>query len=257
MASPSPGSRATFAAPPIKVTRGMTPQSPHQGMPRLLNQPCTTVMRPMGTVVRPGISTAFPQSPSPFSPQAPQSPHDFPQSPASSQSQEHFPRFESNEAFSQGSQTPRSQILNTPTYSTSPRNDVFTQPPGTPRPVFNSNNTRPTTHVYAPSRTPEPYSSQPPTPSPVPSYPSPRPEARTEAQTAETFNQQPEVNRQLRDLLQRQQFNKKIEPHSASWPQGEFDFGISVYLNSDCKSERSGVHREKLGYFRLLVIARS
>lgn len=222
IASPSPGSRATFAAPSIKVTRGMAPQSPHQGMPRLPNQPCTTGMRPMGNVVRPGIPTVFPQPPSPFSPQAPQSPHDFPQSPASSQSQEHFQRFENNEAFSQGSQTPRSQIVNTPTYATSPRNDVFTQPPGTPRPVFNANNNRSTTHVYAPSRTPDPYISQPATPSPVSNYPSPRSETRSEPQPTEAFSQQPEVNRQLRDLLQRQQFSKKIETHGASWPQGYF-----------------------------------
>ncbi|XP_043479344.1 histone-lysine N-methyltransferase 2C-like isoform X5 [Leptopilina heterotoma] len=219
IASPSPGSRATFAAPPIKVTRGMAPQIPLQGMPRLPNQTCTTGMRPMGNVVRPGIPTAFPQPPSPFSPQAPQSPHDFPQSPASSQSQEHFQRFESNEAFSQGSQTPRSQIVSTPTYATSPRNDVFNQPPGTPRPVFNANNNRSTTHVYAPSRTPDPYISQPATPSPVSNYPSPRSETRSEPQPTEAFSQQPEVNRQLRDLLQRQQFSKKIETHGASWPQ--------------------------------------
>lgn len=204
----------------------MAPQIPLQGMPRLPNQTCTTGMRPMGNVVRPGIPTAFPQPPSPFSPQAPQSPHDFPQSPASSQSQEHFQRFESSEAFSQGSQTPRSQIVSTPTYATSPRNDVFSQPPGTPRPVFNANNSRSTTHVYAPSRTPDPYISQPATPSPVSNYPSPRSETRSEPQPTEAFSQQPEVNRQLRDLLQRQQFSKKIETHGATWPQGYFLYGL-------------------------------
>jgi hypothetical protein len=35
-----------------------------------------------------------------------------------------------------------------------------------------------------------------------------------------TFGQQPEVNRQLRDLLQRQQFSKKIEGVAANWSQG-------------------------------------
>lgn len=163
----------------------------------------------------------FTQPPSPFSPQAPQSPHDFPQSPASSQSQDHFQRFDTNEAYSQASQTPRSQISGTPSYSTSPRNEVFSQPPGTPRPMFNPPTPRPTTHVYAPSRTPDPYSNQPPTPSPVPNYPSPRSESRQEPQQQEVFNQQPEVNRQLRDLLQRQQFNKKIESVNASWNPGK------------------------------------
>lgn len=220
LASPSPGSRNTFATPPVKVTRGLVPQSPHQGIPRLPNQPCATMTRPVGTVVRPGMPNNFTQPPSPFSPQAPQSPHDFPQSPASTQSQDHFPRFDNTEAYSQGSQTPRSQIPGTPSYSTSPRSDVFSQPPGTPRPMFNAPTTRPSTHVYAPSRTPDPYSSQPPTPSPASNYSSPRPESRQDSQQPEVFNQQPEVNRQLRDLLQRQQFNKKIEPVNPTWNQG-------------------------------------
>lgn len=220
LASQSPGSRNTFATPPVKVTRGLAPQSPHQVMPRLPNQPCTTMTRPVGTVVRPGMPNNFTQPPSPFSPQAPQSPHDFPQSPASSQSQDHFQRFDNTEAYSQGSQTSRSQIGGTPNYSTSPRSDVFSQPPGTPRPMFNAPTTRPSTHVYAPSRTPDPYSSQPPTPSPASNYSSPRTEPRQDSQQPEVFSQQPEVNRQLRDLLQRQQFSKKIEPVSTTWNQG-------------------------------------
>lgn len=192
-------------------------------MPRLANQPCATVARPMGTVVRPGLPGNFTQPPSPFSPQAPQSPHDFPQSPASSQAQpDHFQRFENVESFSQGSKTPRSQMPGTPSYSTSPRNDVFSQPPNTPRPLFNAPSPRSSTHVYAPSRTPDPYNGQPPTPSPVPSYSSPRPEPRPDPQSTEVFNQQPEVNRQLRDLLQRQQFNKKMEPLGATWSPGGF-----------------------------------
>jgi len=204
LASPSPGSRSTFATPSLKAPRGLTPQSPHhQSMVRL---PAQTPCR--------GVRPGFPQPPSPFSPQAPQSPHDFPQSPASSQtSQEsHFQRFEGNVS------TPASP------YS-SP------QAPGTPRaPIFNP----PRPPVYAPpppppatSRTPDPYSQPPATPtasaSTASGYPSPRSsETRTPQEQEVTFGQQPEVNRQLRDLLQRQQFNKKIEGVSTNWSQGIF-----------------------------------
>lgn len=200
LASPS---RTTFATPSLKVPRSLTPQSPHhQTMVRLPAQaPCR------------GIRPGFPQPPSPFSPQAPQSPHDFPQSPASSQpSQEsHFQRFEGNVS------TPASP------YS-SP------QTPGTPRtPVFNP----PRPPVYAPppppppatSRTPDPYSQPPVTPTSAPAapgYPSPRGSEtpRTPQEQEVAFGQQPEVNRQLRDLLQRQQFNKKIEGVGTNWVQG-------------------------------------
>lgn len=211
----------------MKVTRGVAPQSPLQGMPRLPNQQqCGIAQRPVGAAVRPGIPNTFAQPPSPFSPQAPQSPHDFPQSPASSQSQQdHFQRFDTgnNEAYPPaGSQTPRSMLSGTATYSTSPRNDVFSQPPGTPRPVFNPPTPRSSTHVYAPSRTPDPYSNQPSTPSPAPSYTSPRPESRQDPPpSAEIFNQQPEVNLQLRDLLQRQQLTKKMDPLTPTWTQGK------------------------------------
>ncbi|KAG8041194.1 hypothetical protein G9C98_002182, partial [Cotesia typhae] len=222
MASPSPGSRATFATPPMKVIRGNAPQSPHQVMPRLPNQQCVPSARPVSVAVRPGLATNFPQPPSPFSPQAPQSPHDYPQSPASSHvavsagGPEHFQRFENPaEAFtSAGNQTPRPLMPGTPTYATSPRNDVFSQSPGTPRALFNPPTPRSSTHVYAPSRTPDPYSNQPPTPSPAPSYSSPRPELRQQEvvlPTSEVFNQQSEVNQQLRDLLQRSQFRKKTD----------------------------------------------
>lgn len=233
MASASPGSRAMFAAPTMKVTRGVAPpQSPHQTMTRMVNQPCPPVTRPMGNVVRAGIPANFAQPPSPFSPQAPQSPHDFPQSPAAtSQPQDHFQRFSDNgEAFSQGSQTPRPQIANAPIYTSSARNEGYQQAPGTPRPIFNPPTPRTSAHVYAPSRTPDPYSSQPATPSPVASYPSPRPESRQEAPPAEVFNQGPEVNRQLRDLLQRQQFNKKMEPIGKPWNQGWEDRGFFLAL---------------------------
>lgn len=227
IAAPSPGSRATFAAPAMKVVpRGVAPPTGLQNVPRLpTNQP-GAVPRPMivNQVNRPG----FAQPPSPFSPQAPQSPHDFPQSPAASQPSEHFQRFENSEAFAQGGQAPRTPAP----YTTSPRSDVYSQPPGTPRPMFNAPTPRPTTHVYAPPRTPDPYSSQPATPSPVQSFPSPRPDG----QPGEIFNQQPEVNRQLRDLLQRQQFSKKIEPIAGAWNQGTL-FG---FLNFDGLTFKTG-----------------
>lgn len=198
LTSPSQASRSTFATPSLKAPRSLTPQSPHhQSMVRL------PVQAPPCRGVRPG----FPQPPSPFSPQAPQSPHDFPQSPASSQ-ESHFQRFEGNVS------TPASP------YS-SP------QTPGTPRaPIFNP----PRPPVYAPpppatSRTPDPYSQSPATPtasaSTASGYPSPRSsETRTPQDQEVTFGQQPEVNRQLRDLLQRQQFSKKIEGVGTNWSQG-------------------------------------
>lgn len=201
LASPSPGSRTTFATPPLKAPRGLAPQSPHhQTIVRLPAQaPCRAV--------RPG----FPQPPSPFSPQAPQSPHDFPQSPASTQaSQEsHFQRFEGNVSTPaspysspQASGTPRTPVFNPP------RPPVYAPPPLPPP---------------ATSRTPDPYSQPPATPTSAPAapgYPSPRSSEtpRTPQEQEVTFAQQPEVNKQLRDLLQRQQFTKKIE--GTNWIQG-------------------------------------
>lgn len=245
LASPSPGSRTTFAAPPLKINRsGLTPQNPHQGMVRLPNQSCP-IARATPGVVRSG----FPQPPSPFSPQAPQSPHDFPQSPVSSQTpeqqqqqqqqqQQNFQqRFEGGgEGFS-----PRGPAPSSSPYSTSsPQHAAVPQPSGatTPRAVFNppAPSARPTP-VYAPppsltppsSRTPDPYgvvaARQPPPATPVSVasavYPPRGPEASRGAggQEQEAFGQQPEVNHQLRDLLQRQQFSKKIEAVGSSWTQ--------------------------------------
>lgn len=205
LASPS---RSTFATPSLKsVPRSLTPQSPHhQTMVRLPAQAPCRAIRP-----------SFPQSPSPFSPQAPQSPHDFPQSPASSQpSQEsHFPRFESNVSTPaspysspQALGTPRTPVFN------SPRPPVYAPPPPPPPPSPSP----------ATSRTPDPYSQPPVTPTSVPAtpgYPSPRGSetSRTPQEQEVAFAQQPEVNRQLRDLLQRQQF-KKIEGVGVNWVQG-------------------------------------
>lgn len=240
LASPSLGQRGngTFATPPIKVQRGVAPQSPLQGMPRVpAQQQCAP--RPVGVVaggIRPVMQQTFAQPPSPFSPQAPQSPHDFPQSPASAQ--DHFQqRFnDGSEQFAPGNQTPRGQMAATPTppYSTSPRNEVFPPPGGTPRPIFNS--PVPTrTHVYAPSRAPDPYSSQMPPSSPAPpptvaNYPSPRQDAQprpAEQSGGEAFPQQPaDVNRQLRDLLQQHHMNKKPEGMNTPWNQG---FSLFVF----------------------------
>lgn len=219
--------RPQFATPAAKVVRGMAPGSPHQVAQRL---PLQNVMtRPVcnNTIQRPGLQNNFVQPPSPFSPQAPQSPHDFPQSPAPTQQTDNFQRFENAEGFNQSPQVSRSNQMpgSTPTYSTSPRNDIYAQPPGTPRPqtMFNAPAPRTTQHVYAPSRAADPYATQPGTPSPVQNYMSPRPEElRTENQGNEVFNQQPEVNRQLRDLLQRQQFVKQdqVKPAGQIWNHG-------------------------------------
>ena len=233
--TPSPNSqRNQFAAPAAKVNRGViAPQSPlHQGIsPRLPGQPCAAAVRPMGpnNIVRPaGIPNNFPQPPvsSPFSPQAPQSPHDFPQSPASSassnQSQQQaigqFQTFESKPDFQR----------NQSSYSVaSPRNDVYAQPPGTPRPVFNPPPPRTSPHVYAPTVLSTPrnpndlFGIQSNANNAVQNYNiPPRPESRVDTQQNEVFNQQPEVNRQLRDLLQRQNFNKDVKSVNQMWSQG-------------------------------------
>ncbi|CAG2053011.1 unnamed protein product [Timema podura] len=112
--------------------------------------------------------------------------------------------------------------------------DPYSQPPGTPRPQFSAPSPRPTPQlVYSVSRSQDIYAAQVATPrSDIYSQPStPRPQLSIQQRTQESFGQQPstprprmegevfgqqsvqpghEVNRQLRDLLQRQQI-KKLE----------------------------------------------
>lgn len=239
-----------FVAPASKINRGMVSpgmvspgiqnrlvnQQPSQNLPPAVNQQQPSqvpgqISQVGRSMIRPGMPGNFVQQqqpPSPFSPQAPQSPHDFPQSPVSQvqqqqpQTPEHFQRFENAETFNQ-SQQPRPAPSG---YSTSPRNDVFPQHPATPRPVFSTPAVR--THVYVPTRGNEIYANPqqqqsvtPPSPTPPnqnQSYMSPRPEQRSDSQVNnELFVQQPEVNKQLRDLLQRQQ---QMKPINQSWNQG-------------------------------------
>ena len=143
----------------------------------------------------------------------------------------------------------------------------FAQAPAAPRPQFSAPVTRPTPQVvYAATRIQQqgqqdPYASQPPTPRPAPSDPfvqqigtprpqdpyatqpqtpraqqldpysqqptTPRPRPEGEVYTQQQSQQGPEVTRQLRDLLQRQHFTKKLDQDSVVqgqprlWTQGK------------------------------------
>ncbi|PSN55751.1 hypothetical protein C0J52_04799, partial [Blattella germanica] len=132
-----------------------------------------------------------------------------------------------------------------------PAADPYAQAPSTPRPQFNAPQTRPVQQVVYARAQPQsqqaqqdPYAAQPPTPRPVQSDPfvqiatsrpqdpyatqpptprpqsvdpyaqqpaTPRPRVEGEVFSQQQPQQGPEVTRQLRDLLQRQQFTKKLE----------------------------------------------
>ena len=203
------------------------------------------------------------QPPSPFSPQAPQSPHDYPQSPAQQQQQQQ----QQTDHYRNSYDTSQSGPTTPTSYSNSPRaTEVFQPGPGnTPRPVFNVPATR--AHVYAPTRTLETAayalshqqqhsqqqqqhqnqqiqpqqqpSSVASTSSPVGNYMSPRSDQRSDLQSSDLFSgQQPEVNLQLRDLLQRQQqFGKELKPINQSWGQGTlFFYYLFFNMNLICIS---------------------
>lgn len=224
VASPSPNSRNTaFIAPPTKGRINGPSQSPTSfHMHNLPSRP-VSVQIPRGKQLQPLNS--------PFSPQAhtPLSPLDqgFPSSPAN-QNIETFSRPSSensqpdiyiqhspqNRAF--GHQSPIQASNRSPAYAPQaqgnqthsmgqPSNKMnvdgsYNQAPGTPRPQYGSNTNRPT--VYA--RQPEIFTSQ------ASPFTSPRndmftsPKQTSPSHSGQTPNQL-EGNRQLRDLLQRQQ----------------------------------------------------
>lgn len=206
VASPSPNSRNQFIAPVNKGRMMMNPQSPsssfqHPGRPVLAQLQRQQSQQRMNQ--------------SPFSPQAttPQSPHDvFPGSP----SNEGFARPASEDQFLHSPQTPKPVVqqqspvhaggsnmnFNMNQNQNQPQSPIirpldnmggYVQSPGTPRPSFNPGQTR--TTVYA---RPDMFSKPPFAMS------GGRPDHFVN-QIQSPQSPQDQSNRQLRDLLQRQQ----------------------------------------------------
>lgn len=240
----SPNSRNQFVGPVTKVRSGMTPQSPgsgnfqHPGMQRQLSQPSMGQRQMTPNQQRP-------MSQSPFSPQTPgtpQSPHDLFPNPPIQTGIDQFQRPESSQELFQSSQTQRvghespNQGLNrSPAYQmpqqSQPQGSGYAHAPGTPRPSFNTGTVRPT--VYA-----RPGELFIPGGNNTPPFTSPRPD---------TF-QQPspqEGNRQLRDLLQRQQAPTHNQP-SPNTPQSP---STQVFDNQN-NSQNAGPNQGQADNFR-------
>lgn len=234
-----------FSAPRLPFSAGsqpqspFSPQSPHEQFPQ---SPVSSVT-PTTPQSATSLTDPFQRTPSETS----SDPYTQPP---------HTPR---PEFVANGHQSQRSPVyVSTPC----PPSDPYAQSPATPRPQFSSAATRPTPQVvYTPARLQhpqqDPYTSQPPTPRPAqidpysqqlttsrpqdpygnqPHTPRPQqvdpyvqqpatPRPRTEG---EVFGQQqqqqqgPEVNRQLRDLLQRQKLEQEqVQSQPRLWsPQG-------------------------------------
>jgi len=202
----------------------------------------------------------------------------------------HTPR---PEFITNGHQSQRSPVyVSTPC----PTSDPYVQSPATPRPQFSSAATRPTPQVvYTPARLQhpqqDPYASQPPTPRPAqidpfvqqittsrpqdpfvnqPHTPRPQPvdpyvqqpatpRPRTEG---EIFGQQqpqqgPEVNRQLRDLLQRQKLEQDqvVQTQPRLWsPQGTLtiDSILTFHAERKCYGCHFGFYIFQCAFFMML-----
>lgn len=220
----SPNSRNQFIAPINKVHPGMTPQSPgsgnfpHPGIQRQLSQPN---MGPRQ--MNPGQQRPLNQSPfSPQTPGTPQSPHDLFPNPPVQTGVDQFQRpesggqdvFQNPQTQRVGHESPNQTPNRSPAYQMPQQTNQPQQgyAPGTPRPNFNTNTVRPT--VYA-----RPGDLFIPGGNNTPPFTSPR---------SDTFQQpspQQEGNRQLRDLLQRQQAptQNQQSPNPGQSPTQIFD----------------------------------
>ena len=215
VASPSPNSRNQFVAPSNKGRMMMNPQSPSSNF-QLPGRPVSTQLQRQQSQNR--------MNQSPFSPQAttPQSPHDaFPGSPSS----EIFarPPMDEQQQFLHSPQTPKPVVQQqSPVHVSSgssmnfgPINQVqtqapnirpldsmggYVQAPGTPRPSFNPGQTRATVYARPDMFSKPPFSIGGP---------------RTDQFSPQS--PQDQNNRQLRDLLQRQQAPTNLPSPS---PQG-------------------------------------
>lgn len=241
----SPNSRNQFIAPINKVHPGMTPQSPgsgnfpHPGIQRQLSQPN---MGPRQ--MTPGQQRPMTQSPfSPQTPGTPQSPHDLFPNPPVQTGMDQFQRPEGGQDLFQSPQPQRvgheSPNQNrSPAYqmpqTNQPQQTGYAHAPGTPRPNFNTNTIRPT--VYA-----RPGELFIPGGNNTPPFTSPR---------SETF-QQPspqEGNRQLRDLLQRQQAptQNQQSPNPGQSPT----LSPAQIFDSQNNSQNTGVNQNQADNFR-------
>lgn len=186
VASPSP---RQFVTPAVKGARPMPNQSPtfqHPNMPapRTENVPVRPASLPLQ---RPAIRTPG-QPPSPFSPQPVQSPHEFAPNMSPSAQSESFQRPPSESG-----------------------SDPYLQSPQTPRPQFASGQQSPSpqrTPTYAPRLPADPYAQQPNTPRPQFAAPRPAQAGFPQGLRQQGALENPEINRHLRELLQRQQFKK-------------------------------------------------
>lgn len=204
VASPSPNSRNQFVAPANKGRMMMNPQSPSSGFQHP-GRPVSTQLQRQQSQQR--------MNQSPFSPQmTPQSPHDaFPGSPSS----DGFARPNSDDQFMHSPQTPKPPVQQqSPVHIPSgnfnmnqnqnqpqapnirPMDNMsggYVQQPGTPRPSFNPGQTR--TTVYA---RPDMFSKPP-------YIGGQRGDVFSPPSVQSPQSPQDNSNRQLRDLLQRQQ----------------------------------------------------
>lgn len=234
VASPSPNSRNQFVAPSNKGRLMMNPQSPSSNFQHP-GRPVSTQLQRQQSQPR--------MNQSPFSPQAttPQSPHDaFPGSP----SNEPFTRAPLDEQFLHSPLTPKpAPQQQSPVHVASGSNMNFgpmtqnqnqsqppiirpldnlggyVQAPGTPRPVFNAGQTRAT--VYA---RPDMFS---------------KPPFNMGGQRTDQFSPQSpqdQNNRQLRDLLQRQQAPTNL-PSPA--PQPNISAPVFSMENDQIKSQQN------------------
>lgn len=103
-------------------------------------------------------------------------------------------------------------------------NDPFLQSPSTPKPQIIPTNAPSAIQAFQPRLSADPYAHQPPTPRPQ--FTTPRPALQGFPQGVRP-GEAPEINRQLRDLLQRQQFKKLDEQllpgkgQQRVWPPNE------------------------------------
>lgn len=186
-AMPQSPTARQFISPAMKGSRPV-PQSPTFQQPSLPppRSDCVPV-RPSSLPLQRPLVRQTSQPPSPFSPPAVQSPHEF-QSAVSPSQIDNFQRTTES-------------VLQSP--------DPYLQSPQTPRPQFTQGQQSPSAQRmnYQPRlSTQDPYAQQPSTPRPQ--FTTPRTQTFIQQQRPQTPIENPEVNRHLRDLLQRQQFKK-------------------------------------------------
>ena len=216
IASPSPNSRNQFIAPTNKGRIMINPQSPssnfqHPGRPvsvQLQQQQQRQQQRLNQSPFSPQGQTS--QSPHDLYPGSPSTPGDSFARPSSEDQFLHSPQ--GGRSIGQPSpghtpgpnRSPAYGQINQPQQSVRPLDNVYVQSPGTPRPSFSTGTPR--TTVYA---RPDMFNNPP--------FGSPRSDTfanPSQQQQQQQQSPQEQNNRQLRDLLQRQQAPANIMPSS-------------------------------------------